>query len=82
MITKDELVKEENNRSSSVNELKKKGWFKPVSAAKYADVSVTTIYKWMKDPVHPLRSVKRNGRLISKKRLDEYLDQFEQNRMF
>ena len=82
MITKDELIKEENDRQSGMDDLTRNGWLKVPQAAKYAGCSVTTIYAWMKDPVHPLKSSKKNGRRISTKRLDEYLEQFEQNGIF
>ena len=82
MINKDELIQEELDRQNEIDELDKKGWLKIPNAAIYADCSVTTIYSWMKDPVHPLKSVKRNGRRINVKKLDDYLNNFEQNRMF
>lgn len=82
LISKEELIQEEMERNNENDELYKKGWLTVPNAAIYADCSITTIYTWMKDPIHPLKSVKRNGRRISVKNLDEYLSNFEQNRMF
>lgn len=82
MITKGELIQEEQQRQSVNKDWEKIGWLKIPQAAKYAGCSVTTIYDWMKDPIHPLKSSKRNGRRISTKQIDKYLEQFEQNGIF
>ncbi|APX72887.1 DNA-binding protein [Companilactobacillus allii] len=79
MISKEKLIQEEENKQK---DLSHKGWLKIANAAIYADCSVATIYSWMKDPIHPLKSVKHNGRRVSVENLDEYLKSFEQNRMF
>ena len=82
MINKEELVKEEKERQKGFDDLTQKGWLTIPNAAKYADYSKTIIYAWLKDPINPLPSSKKNGRRINRKKLDQYIEQYEQNRMF
>jgi len=82
LISKEELIQEENKRQQGFDDLTQKGWLSVANAAKYSDYSKTVIYDWLKDPINPLPSSKKNGRRINRKKLDKYIEQYEQNRMF